>query len=185
MHIFRTFPLPVVVKPAASGSSVGVSIVKKFQDIEAAVKLAFKSGDTVIVEEFVPGIEATCGVVDGLRGVEIYALPPVEIRPTHGGFFDYAAKYEGKSNEIVPGNFSPADKAELARLSEIVHRTLGLRHYSRSDFIISPKRGICFLEVNTLPGMTDASLLPKSLAAVGVKLSDFFDHLIGLAINGK
>lgn len=185
LSIFRSFPLPVVVKPVASGSSVGVSVVKKFEDFEQAVLSAFKSGDTVMIEEFIPGVEATCAVIDEFRGAKIYALPPVEIRPTHGGFFDYQAKYQGKSLEIVPGNFTHEQKDEIMKLASIVHKALGLRHYSRTDFIVTPRRGIFMLEVNTLPGLTDESLLPKSLAAVGVKLSDFFDHLIHLAIGRK
>ncbi|MEY2664207.1 MAG: hypothetical protein RIT04_15 [Candidatus Parcubacteria bacterium] len=185
LAIFRSFPMPVVVKPVASGSSVGVSIARSFEELEAGVVAAFEFGDVVMIEEFIQGTEATCGVIEGLRGQDLYALPPVEIRPTHGGFFDFEAKYEGKSHEIVPGNFTHAEKVELERLARAAHTALGLRHYSRTDFIISPRRGIYILETNTLPGLTEASLVPKALHAVGVSIRDFLDHLITLAIARK
>lgn len=186
LHIFRSLPVPVVTKPVSSGSSVGVSVVKGFHEFEDAIIEAFKYGDTVLVEEFIPGVEATCGVIDGFRGDELYALPPIEIRAKHGGIFDYDAKYkEGMSDEIVPGNFTHEQKEEIMRLAREAHRALGLRHYSRSDFIVTPRRGIYILETNTLPGMTDASLVPKALSAVGVGLPEFLDHIIGLALEGK
>lgn len=191
-EIFKTFGLPLVVKPVSSGSSVGVKIAKGFHELADAIKHAFAHTaaheDRVMVEEFIAGVEATCGVIDNFRGEDLYALPPVEIRPIggkSGNFFDYEAKYGGKSQEIVPGNFTHAVKDEIMKLARAAHRGLGLRHYSRSDFIVSPRRGVFFLETNTQPGLTSESLLPKSLTAVGVTLPDFLDHLIGLAIASK
>lgn len=179
-ELFATFLLPAVVKPVSSGSSVGVSIVRDFASLSPALLAAAVHGDTILVEEFIPGIEATCGVIEGFRGHELYALPPVEIRP-HAGFFDYEAKYQGKSHEIVPATFAESIKKSLEELARMVHRALGLRHYSRSDFIIHPRRGIYVLEVNTLPGLTDESLIPKSLRAVGSDTHELIDHLIKLA----
>ena len=92
------------------------------------------------------------------------------------------AKYSGVTREIVPGRFSKTESAELMRQAALMHDALGLRHYSRSDFIVSSK-GIYFLETNTLPGMTKESLLPKSLEAVGVKFEDFLSHLIDLSLG--
>jgi len=156
--IFNTFPMPAIVKPASGGSSVGVTIARTHAELIQALLNAAEHGDTILIEEFIPGIEATAGVLEGFRGEELYALPPVEIRPD-AGFFDYEAKYKGKSKEIVPATFSEKIKLELQELSQKVHRALGLRHYSRSDFIISPRRGIYVLEANTLPGLTQESLL--------------------------
>lgn len=191
-EIFKTFGVPLIVKPVSSGSSVGVKIAKGFHELADAIKHAFTHTaaheDHVIIEEFITGVEATCGVIDNFRGEELYALPPVEIRPMgwkSGNFFDYEAKYGGKSQEIVPGNFTHSVKEEIMKLARAAHRGLGLRHYSRSDFIVSPRRGVFFLETNTQPGLTSESLLPKSLTAVGVTLPDFLDHLIGLAIARK
>lgn len=184
-NLFTSFSLPIVVKPLSSGSSVGVSIAKSFGEFEEAIYKAFEHSDAVLLEEFIKGKEATCGVIDGFRDQEYYALPPIEIRPHGDAFFDYAAKYQGKSDEIVPGNFTDAEKREIEALAIQAHKALGLRHYSRSDFMIHPKRGIFILETNTLPGLTEESLVPKALKAVGASLSHFADHLIQLALSGK
>jgi len=183
-EIFRLIPHPSIVKPAGAGSSVGVSIVKTFSDLSSALEKAFSVSDVAIIEEYISGREATCGVIDDFRGEKYYSLLPVEIVPANDKtFFDYEAKYHGKSQEICPGNFDQEIKVELQRLAKLVHEHLGLRHYSRSDFIIHPTRGIYFLEANTLPGLTSESLLPKSLVAVGSSLPEFLDHIITLARN--
>jgi D-alanine-D-alanine ligase len=184
-QIFHTFPLPIVIKPVSSGSSVGVSIINDYRLLKDALDTAFKHSDSVMIEEYIKGKEATCGVIDNFRDCEFYTLPPIEIRPHNGKLFDFEAKYEGKSDEIVPGNFSEEEKKEIERLAIEAHKALGLRHYSRSDFIIHPKRGIFILESNTLPGLTDESLLPKALHSVGASLSHFLDHIVGLAISGR
>ncbi|MEN9524098.1 MAG: hypothetical protein RL536_167 [Candidatus Parcubacteria bacterium] len=181
-EIFTTFIFPAVVKPNSSGSSVGVSIVRSFDELISALNLAAEHDSVILIEEFIPGVEATCGVIEGFRDHGLYALPPVEIRP-HNGFFDYAAKYQGKSDEIVPATFSESVKKTLEELSCKIHRALGLRHYSRSDFIIHPRRGVYVLEVNTLPGLTGESLVPKSLRAVGSDVHELVGHLIGLALE--
>lgn len=188
LTIFRSFPMPAVVKPASAGSSLGISIVRDFQSIEPALAEAFRHDDTVVVEEFIAGAEATVGIVENFRGEELYVLPPIEIRHRRE-FFDYDAKYSDNravsAEEIVPGNFTSEQKEELARLAREVHRALGLRHYSRTDFIVSPRRGVYVLEVNTLPGLTEASLVPKAVDAIGSNLPDFLDHLVMLAHEGK
>jgi D-alanine-D-alanine ligase len=182
--IFKSFPMPVVVKPVSGGSSVGTSIAKTLVDLERAVEDALKYSDQALIEEFIAGKEATCGVVDKFRNEEIYSLLPVEIRkPVESAFFDYQAKYGGKSEEICPGNFTAEEKKVIQAMAREAHKALGLRHYSRSDFIIHPRRGIYILETNTLPGLTSESLLPKSLKAIGCSLPDFLDHLIKLALE--
>ena len=184
-EVFKKFPLPVVVKPVSSGSSVGVTLVRSFNNLQEALEEAFKHSDTVIIEEYIMGKEATCGVIDNFREQGHYALPPIEIRPHNGKFFDFEAKYEGKSDEIVPGNFSEAEKREIEKLAILAHQALGLRHYSRSDFIIHPKRGVFILETNALPGLTEESLIPKALHAVGAPLHHFLDHVVELALRRK
>ncbi len=182
-EVVRAFHQPVVVKPVGWGSSVGVSIVGGYAPVLSAVKKLFSDGaPSVIVEEYIRGKEATVGVVEGLRGEKFYSLPPVEIIPPNGDFFNYTNKYDGTTQEIVPGNFSRVVSEELQRVTKVMHRALGLRHYSRSDFIVAPK-GIYYLETNTLPGLTHESLLPKSLAAVGVSFRDFLTHLVNLALS--
>ena len=185
-EIFRLIPHPSVVKPLSAGSSVGVTVVKTFFDLDSALKSALEHSDSVIIEEFIEGREATCGVLDHFRDERHYALLPVEIIPHEKSpFFDYAAKYEGGSQEICPGNFDEETKRLIQEAARSVHQELGLRHYSRSDFIVHPKRGIYFLEVNTLPGLTAESLLPKSVKAIGSDLSQFLDHVITLAREGR
>lgn len=185
-HLFKHFLLPAVVKPVAAGSSVGVTVVKNYQDMPAALEKAFALGDKVLIEEFIRGREATCGVVQDFRGEQLYKLLPIEIKPpAENPFFDYDAKYTGKTEEICPGNFTEEEAREIQRMAAEAHKMLGLRHYSRSDFIVTPRRGIYILETNTLPGLTTESLLPKSLAAIGCEFKDFLEHLVSLALRKK
>ncbi|HEY4478590.1 MAG TPA: ATP-grasp domain-containing protein, partial [Candidatus Paceibacterota bacterium] len=185
-ELFRSFTLPFVVKSISSGSSVGVYIVKDFNSFEKSVNDAFKHSDTVMIEEYIAGREATVGVIDGFRNQDIYTLPAVEIRPLKSTFFDYDAKYTpGMSEEIVPSTFDYNTKIELENMAREIHKALGLRHYSRIDFIVTPRRGIFALEANTLPGLTEASLLPKALYAVGGTMPEFLHHVLQLALEEK
>ncbi|MFH1402573.1 MAG: D-alanine--D-alanine ligase [Patescibacteria group bacterium] len=181
--IFNSFPMPAVVKPVGSGSSCGVSIVKTGNELEEAIQKASEYSDKIMIEEYISGQEASCGVIDNFRNENIYSLIPIEIKPkSQNNFFDYEAKYSGQSEEICPGNFSAQEKAEIQAMARKAHQTLGLRHYSRSDFIVSPRRGIYILETNSLPGLTPESLFPKSLKAIGSDLSEFVEHLIELSL---
>ncbi|MFA6158809.1 MAG: D-alanine--D-alanine ligase [Candidatus Paceibacterota bacterium] len=184
--IFQEISHPSIVKPVSAGSSVGVTVVKSFVGLEEALFKALEHGDSVIVEEFIEGREATCGVIEGFRGEREYALLPVEIVPhVDAPFFDYDAKYGGGSREVCPGNFDEATSRAIREAAQAVHAELGLRHYSRSDFIVHPKRGVYFLEVNTLPGLTSESLFPKSVKAVGSSMPEVLDHIIRLAREKK
>lgn len=184
-EIFHTFRMPVVVKPNAAGSSVGVSIAHDYPSLLAALKKAAKTSKQVLVEQFIEGREATCGVIEKFRGEDIYALLPIEIIPqVDQTFFDYEAKYSDTkgAREICPGEFDHKTTKHIQDMAKAAHESLGMRHYSRSDFIVSPE-GIYILEINSLPGMTPQSLLPKSLVAVGSAFPDFLDHLVGLAMG--
>lgn len=185
-ELFKTFPQPSVIKPADRGSSVGVSIVHTIKEIEEGLKKAFEVSEKVIIEECIKGKEATCGVLEHFRGKSLYALLPIEIIPQKDQkFFDYEAKYsESKgASEICPGNFSKDESRTLQEMAEAAHKAIGARHYSRSDFIVHPKRGIYILEINTLPGMTAQSLLPKEMAAIGSSFEDLLGHLIDLTLK--
>lgn len=186
LEVTRSFHQPVVVKPVDSGSSVGVSVVGGYAPVHLAVTNLFLTGTKgVLIEELIKGVEATVGVVEGMRGEELYTLPPVEIvPPSAAGFFSYDAKYSGESQEICPGRFSRPVSQALMEAACIAHASLGLRHYSRSDFIVSPK-GIYYLETNNAAavGMTDASLFPKALDSVGISLPEFLSHVVELAIR--
>jgi D-alanine-D-alanine ligase len=182
-EVHHSFMHPVVVKPVRWGSSVGVTLAHGYAELLTAITNLLSDGSGgVLIEELIRGREATAGVVEDLRGEKLYALPTVEIVPPEKAkFFDYSVKYDGSTQEISPGRFSKEETEEMYRIARAMHEGLGLRHYSRSDFIVSP-RGIYYLETNTLPGMTEQSLLPQSLAAIGVKFNDFLDHLVRLAL---
>lgn len=185
-HLYNTFPHPCIVKPVSAGSSVGVTKVHTRQDMEQALRKALAYHEAALVEEYITGREATCGVIDRYRDHQVYSLPPLEIiPPKEVRFFDYDSKYNGKTTEICPGNFGREESQLIQEISQKMHTLLGLRHYSRSDFIVSPRRGIYFLETNSLPGLTPESLMPKSLAAVGCAFPEFLHHVIGLALERK
>ncbi len=182
-EVFLKFAPPYIVKPTDRGSSVGLFVVKSVHDLPQAISACLQISDSVLVEEFIRGREATCGVVEKMRGHDIYPLYPTEIVPPPKQTYDYDAKYNSVETKIVcPGRFAPEEKHQIARLAVLAHEKLGLRHYSRSDFIVSP-RGIYYLETNTLPGLTDHSLVPKAVSAAGINYGDFLDHLIKLALG--
>lgn len=186
-RIFRSFPMPYIVKPISLGSSVGIYFADSYKKLRDAIDLVFQIDDKVMIEEYIGGREATCGVIEGYRGHELYALPPVEIRLSSKDkkIFDYEEKYSGKATEICPATFHESVKNELENLAKLAHQAVGLSHYSRSDFMIHPRRGIYILEINSLPGLTEHSLLPKSLKAVGAELSHFIEHVLDLALSKK
>ncbi len=169
----------LIAKPARDGSSYGLIFVHAAQDL-VAVRNAARTEEYVI-EPFVAGAEATCGVLERPDG-SLTALPPIEIIPAEGGFgFDYRAKYLASSTqEICPGRFAPDIMAELMDQALKAHKALSCSGYSRSDFIVS-KQGPIFLETNTLPGLTAASLYPKALKAQGIEFADFMHGQIALA----
>ena len=167
----------LIAKPARDGSSYGLIFVNAKQDI-VAVRNAAKSEEYVI-EPFVAGTEATCGVLERSDGT-LLSLPPIEIVPADGGF-DYAAKYLLKSTqEICPGRFSPEISGQIMDLAWRAHQALSCTGYSRTDFIISAT-GPIYLETNTLPGLTKASLYPKALKAQGIDFADFLRDQIVIA----
>jgi len=167
----------LIAKPARDGSSYGLIFVNAKQDI-VAVRNAAKSEEYVI-EPFVAGTEATCGVLERSDGT-LLSLPPIEIVPADGGF-DYAAKYLLKSTqEICPGRFSPEISGQIMDLALRAHQALSCIGYSRTDFIISAT-GPIYLETNTLPGLTKASLYPKALKAQGIDFADFLRDQIVIA----
>jgi D-alanine-D-alanine ligase len=167
----------LIAKPARDGSSYGLIFVNATQDL-VAVRIAAKTEEYVI-EPFIAGQEATCGVLEQLDG-SLIALPPVEIIPAEGAF-DYEAKYIAKATqEICPARFAAEVNAQLMDQAVKAHRALSCGGYSRSDFIVS-KQGLIYLETNTLPGLTKASLYPKALKAQGIEFVDFLLGQIALA----
>ena len=183
-QLFHDMHLPVIVKPVSGGSSVATKIVHSFDDLQHALFEASTYGD-ILIEEFIVGKEATVCVIDsGMQG-EHFVLFPIEIvPPSKNEFFDYEAKYSGESKEICPGRFTLTTHSTLRDLATKAHQAIGARHYSRTDFIISDE-GIYALEINTLPGLTKESLMPKALKMGGIEFPQFLDHVIGLTMAGK
>jgi D-alanine-D-alanine ligase len=167
----------LIAKPARDGSSYGLIFVNAQQDL-IAVRNAAKL-EEYLIEPFIAGVEATCGVLEQPDG-KIFSLPPIEIVPADGGF-DYTAKYLLKSTqEICPGRFTAEISAQLMDQALRAHQALSCTGYSRTDFIVS-ERGPIYLETNTLPGLTKASLYPKALKAQGIGFADFLLDQIALA----
>jgi len=172
--------LPCIVKPNAQGSTIGMTIVREAAELEGAIRTAFEHDDTALVEQFITGTEITVPVL-GNGDLEI--LPIVEIVPK-GGFYDYEAKYTaGATDEIVPARIPDAAAAGARRVAELCHRTLGCRGMSRTDMIVTAGGEIYTLEVNTIPGMTPTSLLPRSAQAAGYGFGQLLDRLIGFALE--
>lgn len=170
----RKLGWPLVVKPSKQGSTVGLTVVKEPSSFGAALDLAARYDDEVMIERFVPGRELTVGILDGR------ALAVGEIIPQHE-LFDYECKYTpGMSEEIFPADLPPHQAAECARLGLAAHRALKLGGYSRVDFRLTAAGELVCLEANTLPGMTATSLMPQSAAAVGIPFPELCER-IGLA----
>jgi D-alanine-D-alanine ligase len=175
----RDFGWPVVVKPSKQGSTVGLTVVKEPGEYEAAVALARRYDDEVMIERFVPGRELTVGILDG------QALAVGEIIPRHE-IFDYECKYTpGMSQEIFPADLPAPVAAECGRLGVLAHEALKLGGYSRVDFRLTPGGELFCLEVNTLPGMTATSLLPQSARAVGIEFPDLCERICRTARLGR
>ena len=170
-------PLPLVVKAPREGSSVGVHIVRSEQELAAALKDCASIDREILVEEFVAGRELTVGVV-GDR-----ALAVVEIRP-HDGFYDYAHKYtKGASDYFCPAPLDDGTAARIRQTALEAHRALGLEVYSRVDILLRADGSLCVLETNTIPGMTETSLLPKAAAAVGMTFLGLCEEIARLSLH--
>lgn len=167
----------LVAKPVAEGSSYGLIFVNGPEDLERLAEAAKR--EAYLVEPYIAGSEATCGVLEQADG-SLVALPPIEIVPGEGAF-DYKGKYlTATTQEICPARFAPEVNGALQAGALAAHRAVGARGYSRSDFIVTPS-GVVFLEINTLPGLTKASLYPKALGVQGVGFADFLEGQIALA----
>jgi len=168
---------PMVVKPSKQGSTVGLTVVKRAADLDAAVELAYRYDDEVMVERFVPGRELTVPIV----GDE--TLPVGEII-SRNEIFDYEAKYQpGMAEEIFPAEIPVDVAAEARRLALETHRVLKLRGFSRVDFRLDHDGRLWCLEVNTLPGMTSNSLVPRSAKAAGVPFPQLCERICRLALD--
>ena len=173
--------LPCFVKANRAGSSFGVSMVKEPSGFEAALEAAFAEDDEVLIEAALKGKEVSVGVIRYKE--EVVVLPITEIIPD-GDFFDYHAKYEGKSEEITPAVLSPEVRKTVEESARFIYNTLKMRGYSRSEFILVGDTPY-FLEMNTTPGLTEASILPQQAGEAGISLRDLFGSAIEDALDKK
>ena len=178
--ILKTTGLPCFVKPNNGGSSIGVSKVKAKEELEEAINIAFKEDTEVQIEEFIEGIEVTCGILQ--KGNELIALPLTEIVPKRE-FFDYIAKYEpGLTDEITPARVPEEIHKKCKEISLNLFKKYNCRGVARFDFII--KNNIpYFLEVNTIPGLSTASIIPKQAQSYGISLKELFSILLDNVIK--
>ena len=175
-EIVARLGLPVFVKPNASGSSFGVTKVTDATGIEAAVEKAFAESDEVLVEECISGREVGCGVM--IAGGKEYLFPITEIVPKKE-FFDYEAKYEaGMSEEITPARISDDVKAKLNRMTLDAYRACRCRGVVRIDFIVTDTGEPYMIEINSIPGMSGGSIVPKQVRAMGMTLGELYDIVI-------
>ncbi len=179
--ILKELGFPVVIKPEHEGSSIGLSIVRKIEDLQKALEKAWEFDARCLVEKFIEGIEVTGAV---LGNEELEALPLVEIIPgKEYEFFDYEAKYTpGATKEICPARLSPEVTAKAQEYALRAHRALHCKGYSRTDMIVDGS-DIYVLETNTIPGMTETSLYPQAAQAAGYSFSGLLDKLIELALH--
>ena len=173
----RGLAYPLVVKPSNQGSSLGVSLVRREEELQPAVDEAARYGQMIVIEEFIAGREVTAGVL----GDE--PLPVVEIRPHHA-FFDFAAKYTvGETDYLVPAPLPETLTAQVQAAGVAAHRALGCRHLSRTDILVRADGTPVVLEVNTIPGFTPTSLVPKAAARAGISYDELCERLVLMAVE--
>jgi len=166
------------IKPLATGSSIGAKYAPTKDILKSALLELSEDYDQLLIEEYIRGKEATVGIINNYRNEELYILPAIEIIPPKSDtFFSAENKYNGMTEELVPGRFSYREKTELAEIAAKVHKIIDCDSYSRSDFIVKDGE-IYFLELNTLPGLTEESLYPKAAAAVGLDFKNLVKHLV-------
>ena len=177
--IIKEVGLPCFVKANKSGSSYGITKVSKTEDFDKAISIAFDEDNQVIIESFLDGIEVSVGVISFDN--DILVLPITEI-VTDNEFFDYNAKYKGEAEEITPARISYQMTLRIKSIAKKIYEILAMKGFSRSEFIIQNDE-IFLLEVNSVPGLTNESILPKQANAAGIELKDLFSNAINEAIN--
>jgi D-alanine--D-alanine ligase len=164
LELFQTFPQPSVVKPLHGGSSYGITMATDLSSLKRGIEKAFRHGGAVLLEEYIAGKETTCSVLNSVSGKGSYSFSPVKT---------------AQSSDSV----SEEEKLAMQNMASTLHRVFNLRHYSTFDFIVSPKRGIYILEVNTQPSLSSNSPFFKSLEMAGLTMEDFLDHVLTLALQ--
>lgn len=185
VHIFRNYLHPLVIKPSSADGGRGVRLAYTFEDLVRAVDEALEYSPRVLIEEFVRGKEASCSIVERVRGENLYALMPVEVAtPMKNKIPDYESKFRNEREILTKTSFSTDEHKMLEHTARRAHEALGLGHYSRSDMILTPQGKIYLLETSSEP-FSPGDPLEESLSSVGWSTDDFVDHLVQLAIRRK
>lgn len=179
--IIQELGLPIFVKPTTSGSSYGITKVKEESELLQAIKIAFQEGDFVVLESFLDGTEVTCGVYRGRGG--LISLPLTEIQ-TENEYFDYEAKYLGKSQEITPARLTKEVTDEIQMQAKQIYQLLNLKSIIRIDFMVVQSTPYV-IEVNTTPGFTSESIVPKMLAVAGQSITEFWREILEVELKGS
>ncbi len=175
---------PWILKPNSSGSSVGVKIVKKESELPSALDFLFREFKEVIVQKYIEGKEVTCGVLDYGSADTAFPLLPTEIVPIQRDFFDYKAKYDTGCHEYVtPARIPAPYLKEVRKIALSAHKLVGARHFSRTDMIIGKDKKIYVLEINTIPGFTEISLLPQEAKHYGISFVKLLDMVLESAFK--
>lgn len=180
-RVFKSIPPPWVLKPVKGGSSQNMYVATSFGGLVDGLARLFKRGGDLVVEQYIAGKEVSAGVVENFRREMKYPFMPVEVK-RDGYYFDYASKQNPQL--VCPSTLSRREKDEVMELAGRAHDILGLRDYSVSDFIVTP-RGIYLLETNNNPGLTNGSIITRSLEAAGSTVKELVDHLLTLALGRK
>ncbi len=187
VEIFRNYMHPLVIKPSSENYRRGVRLAYTFEELAKYIDEALEYSPKVIVEEFIRGREARCGVIEGFRGEKHYALVPVEVfTPKRNQLMpDYDKKFNSVHEYLHETSFSPNEKKILEHAAKKAHEALGLRHYSYSDLILTPQGKVYVLETGALPDFSKDSLLHKSLDYIGSSPERFLEHVLVLARETK
>ncbi len=169
-EVWKKMPAPWIVKPIIPGSAMGNHVCKTFPELVRAFEDAGRKGASVMVEELIQGREASVIVVDKFRNKDLYTLPTIELRA---------------GTTVCPGAFTQKEKEELESLAGLVHKEFDFNHYSKSNFIIHPRKGVYIFGVDTQPAIHEDSYLHNALQSVGSSMHEFIDHIVKLAINKK
>jgi D-alanine-D-alanine ligase len=186
-NLFKSFPMPVIVKPRSSGSSLGISVAHNFGELIKALEHTRGFSEEIVVEEYLTGKEIISGFIEDFRGQELYNTIPVQVKHTDGmgKHFDWASKHSGIYNYEAPAMITDEEKGIIQNAVKSIKEHFNLRHYGTFDFLIHPKRGVYLLEVNTQPSLQEEATLFKSLSSVGVKAHEFLGHVLKLAMGKK
>ncbi len=198
--LFKSFPMPIIVKPRSSGSSLGISVAHNFNELLEALEHTRGFSEEIVVEEYLTGKEIISGFIEDFRGQDLYNTIPVQVKHkgvsgmggvggavlnANGGHFDWASKNSGDYEFEAPAMITEEEKGIIENAVRSIKEHFNLRHYGTFDFLIHPRRGVYLLEVNTQPSLQEEATIFKSLSSVGVKAHEFLGHILKLALGKK